>query len=96
MVRARTERSRCPRVQGRPVTHTDELLTATLRGYDIDPLNTPEVVELEYTRAGIIVDQFIPLSTTTGDVLMHEGDHGAAAGPVTVKRFFPHPATSTE
>lgn len=74
---------------------TDQPFTTTLRQYGIDPMNTPEVVELESTRAGIVIDQFIPLSTAPGDILCHEGEHGAAVEPVTVKRFFPHPGTDT-
>lgn len=66
-------------------------ISTALTAYGIDPLNTPETIQLEHTHTGIIIDQFIPLSTTTGDVLMHEREHGAAGEPVTVRRFFPHP-----
>lgn len=65
-----------------------------LTAYGINPLRTPEAVEMTETQHGIIIDQY--LTDDTGELVFHEGDRGVGVEPVSVKRFFPHPVTGTE
>lgn len=72
-----------------------DLMGQTLTAYGVDTHRTPEKVTLEWTPAGIIVDQFMTLGPEASDIVMHEGEHGQAVEPATVRRFFPHPLTDT-
>lgn len=62
--------------------------------YGINPLETPETVEMTETTHGIIIDQY--LTDAVGELILHEGDRGVGEEPVIVKRFFPHPAQNNE
>lgn len=63
-----------------------------LTAYGVNPLTTPETVEMTETTYGILIDQY--LTDSDGALILHEGDQGVGVEPVTVKRFFPHPHTS--
>lgn len=64
-----------------------------LTAYGIDPLMTPETVEMTETTYGLLVDQY--LTDGDGALILHEGDRGVGDKPVIVKRFFPHPANGS-
>lgn len=72
-----------------------DLMGQTLTAYGVDPARTPTELTLEWTPAGIVIDQFVTRGPEPADIVMHEGEHGSAVDPVTVRRFFPHPLLDT-
>lgn len=70
---------------------TTDLMAQTLATYGADPKRTPPETTLEWTPTGSILDQYVTTGPEPADIVMHEGEHGAPAVPVTVRRFFPHP-----
>lgn len=70
-----------------------DLMAQTLTAYGADLNRIPPETVLAWTPTGIIITQYVNPDGDPDGILMHDGEHGDPTEPVTVRRFFPHPAT---